>query len=274
MRARTQRLDAALDALGRAEPVESVARHAELSPSFVRALVAAKPMDPGVALKALMAFEAVAASHHRRLRTALVWPGVTLVLVALASLVIANVAAPALTVPSGRTALGSALFYVPLLFAVVCFALLVVAVRGRWSLGFLTVWNSLDAWAFASSTVALVRGGAPLATAARASATVCGPRGQAAGLALARGLDAGAVTVEPVAPLLGELAARLLVTTVAAGAGVTTFEAYAELQQATLPHEVRRDAARLSAIGLLLSALALLATTVTFFNAYLRALDP
>ncbi|MFT3711913.1 MAG: hypothetical protein QM817_30095 [Archangium sp.] len=249
-------------------------QHAEVDLSLARAVIASKPSDARAVLESMMAFDRTAREHRTRLNTALVWPATTLVLVTLASAVIALFTAPALrSLPSGDI-VSVSFFFVPLAVSVVLFLVLAVAVRERWSLGVLTAWQSLDAWIFSSATVALVRAGVALPAAARASAEVCSARGKSAALSLAQGLEAGAVQPEAVSPLLGALTSRLLATTVTAGAGITTLEAFSALQATTLPHEVRRDAARLSAFGLLLGAISLLASAAAFYSTYLKAIDP
>lgn len=269
---RAKQLDAALAALGRNESAEAIARTSGLEERLVRAVVAAKPPDARAVFGPLLDTDHATKLHESRLRSALVWPAFTMGMVLVTSLVVATLAAPAFAKMPRGAGLSMPMTLVPVGVAILALAGLFLASRQRWSLGLVSAWRSLDSHAFCGATVALGRAGVALPSAVRAAAEVCDVKQRAAALALARELEAGAPSATSVEPLLGPVAAKLLVVTAPAGQGLTTLEACATLRGATLVREVRRDAARLSFVGLLLAGLALLATGAAFFQAYVGAL--
>lgn len=268
---RAQQLDAALSALGRGEPPEAIARVSGIDERLVRAVTTARPSDARAVWGPLLDTDHLVRDHEARLRSALVWPTVTMGVVLLTSLMVGLVAAPSFELLARGPGLSRGATYVPAVVAMAGLGALLVAARRRWSLGFISSWNSLDAHAFCAAAVALGKAGVALPAAVRGAAEVCEGPARDSALALARELEAGAPG-ERIARLLGPLSARLLRTTAVTGAGLTTLEATAALRAATLPREVRRDAGRLSFIGLSLAGLAMVATGAAFFIAYLGAL--
>lgn len=269
---RARRLDAALASLGRAEPPQTIARQGGLDERLVRAVVAAAPSDARAVLTPLLDTDHAVKLHAARLNSALLWPAATMAMVLVTSLVVGVLSAPTFALMPRGAGLSRAATLLPTLVALGGLAVLFLATRRRWSLGFVSAWRSLDAWAFSSAAVALGKSGVALPAAVRAAAEVCDPASRSAALALARELEAGAPSSMVAAPLLGPLTSSLLGVTAPAGAGLTTLEAFAALRASTLPAEVRRDAARLAVAGLLLAALALLATAAAFYTAYLGTL--
>lgn len=272
MTSRAKQLDAALAALGRNESAEAIARTSGLEERLVRAVVAARPSDARAAFGPLLDTDHATRLHASRLRNALIWPAWSLGMVLITSLLVASVAAPAFARLPRGVGISLPLALVPVGLAIAALAVLFLASRQRWSLGLVSTWRSLDAFSFCSAVVALGRSGVALPAAVRAAAEVCDAQQRDAALALARELEAGSPTATSVEPLLGSVAAKLLTVTAPAGQGLTTLEACATLRGTTLVREVRRDASRLSAVGLLLAGLALLATGAAFIKAYVGAL--
>lgn len=273
MKTRKQRLDAGLEVLGRGGSAVDVARSAAVDARLARALVAARPGDARAVLERLLDVEVTLRTHEQQLRTALTWPGVTLVTVGLSALVLTTVAGPALRhLPVGQS-LSAGVLALPTVLAALAFAVLVAATTQRWSFVGVTAWRALECWSFSAVTGALVRATASLPVASRAAAELCSGARRGAALGLAHELEAGSLSAACAAPLLGDLGARLLVVTAPTGAALATLDALVSLGDASLEREVRRDARRLSAWGLGLGAAAFFATAVIFFQAYLHGAE-
>lgn len=269
-----ERVSRALELLRQGSPPASVSRRSGVPGRALQSYALASPADAPAALEALALLSALIERREREVRGAATWPFMALIGALCSSVLVWQLALPALRrAPLGGGQLSAFPAAITILVVLLALFALGLAVLLRAPVpGLPRAWSSIERHAFASCAHVLHEAGVPLPLALKSAATWLPARGQAEGESVAHALEAGGSAAPNASSALDPVALSLLFGAARSGSSLTMLGALRTSTRVTMEREVPRDVLRLHTASLLLAGFAVGVSFITFYLTYVRAI--